>query len=102
MKTSVHRTFFAAMALGLFAFLAACGTSPGATSLAVAQRPTPAPTAGDQPSCTTQLAKWSPTNQKKWRLIVSFLVGSRQGQQETSYMTFSPDRSSPRRFHRPR
>jgi hypothetical protein len=36
-------------------------------------------------------APWSSANQKAWKLIVSFLVGSRQGQQETSYMTFSPD-----------
>ncbi len=91
MKTSIHHTFLAATALGLLAFLAACGTSTGATSLAVAQPSTPVPTARDQPSCPTQLAKWSPANQKAWKLIVSFLVGSRQGQQETSYMTFSPD-----------
>jgi hypothetical protein len=89
-KTLIYR-IFAAMALLLLTFLAACGTSTGAASQPAAQSSTLAPTASSaQAACSTQVARWSPVG-KKWKLTVTFKYGPRAGQSELSYMTFLPD-----------
>lgn len=70
----------------------ACGTGTTATTYSIArQRSTPASmvSARDQEACSTRQVRWSPVG-VKWKLTVRFLVGSRSGQSETSYMTFLP------------
>jgi hypothetical protein len=78
------------VAMGFFLFLsAACDRvltyQPGTSSAALS------PTASAQAAvCSPRASEWSPAG-VRWKLTVDFLGGSRQGQRETSSMTFLPN-----------